>query len=763
MSMRKLLLALLLLPTAAQADVTFFWRAESATLTSDDKSAGDTTGTVNGSSAFNATAMRVGTNGFQTVDNADSVFFDSASIFSSAVGSAGLFIQWKTALPTNGLDANGLQFLNSGSVTDVISLRTSGSDELRLQIRKNTAAGGTQVFLATTACNIAIDTWYFIVIRWDIANDDRAIECYDGTTLGLIHETSDLTTDLSTTEPAGVDSLRFGNTSTHASNIYHDNFFISQQYDEPIQNFATITSFIPTFTAGPTNGSFTNTTLPFTYTVDQNGTSYWAACTNSQTVTSFANLKTGTCSGGAAVGTGTDTATATVSDQATITGLVAGTTYDVYYGHESDIGGQSTVGSLPDRATTSATVDLSATNVVAAADGYTVSGTCTGSGTLSVEAVGCALADAAPTSNEIEAGQCGGGNAAILNASETWTTAVANDFLLTSANKPPRLDVYLGCTNGATDATVVTHAAEDRTPRSGFALIFPTTVATTSIFDLDSYFNPDFTANLDGSEYEDDTNESADCNVSFEADGDFVLTPVAAGDCDGKRTFDLSYEYGGSTTDGLFTAPLVGNFVTDDLVCNGNLAPQGATEPEDAILVLTEDAVMTALDLTSLFADPDSPSMTFTETGAGTIPTGTSLSGTGNKDWTGTPTTEDQTGQVLQFTATDECGDTVTFDMTVYVINTWTMPDCDSNTLAECSDEVIAAAPWRALDSGVTVSGYTCGSGQPFLTSGAQSPIAGAELTAAQNISVTLIGAIIPDLTGMTVAEAIAAIEAICP
>lgn len=759
MSMKRLLLAIAMcVPLTAQAAATFFWRAESATLTASVDLSPDTSATATGGVSISTTAVKVGTNGVLTTNATDYYAFTSTGICDVTQGAVSGWIQFKTSVPASGLDVLA-KCMNTGDTSEA-GISTGSSQEIRLTLA---AAGGTTVNLATSSCNFAIDNWYYVVASWHIANDDRAIACYNSSGT-LIDSATDLATDLAAAAPGSFDEFRVANPSSHADVVWVDNIFASATWAEPFENFHSITSITPTYSAGPTNGTFTNTTLPFTYTPDQNGTTYAAACTNGQTVTSFANLKTGTCSGGAAVGTGTDVSVATVSDTVIITGLVASTTYDVYIGHESTIGGQSTVASLADRATTGASINFSVgPSEAPAADGFTIAGTITCTGTCTVEAVACSPGDAVPISNEIEAGQCGGGNAALMNAQENWVTGVSNDFLLTSANKPVRFDVYVSGTDGTTDTSVNSLLDQDRTIRTGFLSIAITGVATTGVCDLDSTFDPDCAIG-DVFEYEDDTNESADCNILFEADGDFTLTPVAAGDCDNRRSFEISYEDVSSATTGLFTAPTVGNFTTDDTIYINNVAPDCPIEPEAQTVVLTEDAAMTARNLAIIgsCSDFEGDLITYSVTG-GTLPVGTALGGAGNKDWTGTPTTENEAGTLITVTATDIVGATDTFTFTVYVINTFAVPNCVGNSFAECSDEIVYAAPWRVDNAGLTVSGYTCGTGQPFLSVATQTPTAGAAATSDQSVIVTIVGGVIPNLVGLTTAAAIAAIAAICP
>lgn len=743
MSMKKLILALVLagLVTPAFAATVFFWRAEGTALdATHDFSAGDTSATASGSVSISNTAARTGTNGIlRATTTASSYDFDATSIWPSAatpansVFSFAYSFQHQTSVAGNSL-VMGLR-ARDGSNNDSIQVNTAASGQgaganLILRIGNGTTA----TTMTTDSAGMTAGNWYAVVVRVDIPNDDRKIEIYDAAG-ALLDSAEDLATDLGTHAPTDINLLQLGTGSaTMTHDTWFDTFIISDVYAAPLENFLTAASFQPAYSVALTNGTFTNTTLPFTYTPDQNGTTYMAACTNGQTVTTFANLKTGTCSGGAAVGTGTDTSTGGVADTVTITGLVAGTTYDVYGGHESSLGGQTALTSLADRTTTSASINFAVgPSEAPATNGYTISGTITCTGTCTVEAVACAPGDAAPTANEIEAGQCGGGNAALINASEVWTTNVANDFLLTSANKPPRLDVYVSGTDGTTDTSVNTFADQDRSLRAGFALICLTSVAATSIFDLDSYFDPDFAANY-CAEYEDDTNESADCNVSFEADGDFVLTPVVAGDCDGLRTFEISYEYNASATTALFTAPTVGNFTTDDTVYINNTAPVCNPAPADESVLLDEDVAMLSRDFRLVCSDADGHTLTFAVT-VGTLPLGTSMDSAGL--WSGTPTTENEIGVAITVQACDPAGDCDTFDFTVYVVNTWTVPNCVTNTASECVDEIVTAAPWREQEVGFGVNSLTCDSGTPGLIL-TQDPAAAAEAAPFTAIGVTL-------------------------
>lgn len=377
--------------------------------------------------------------------------------------------------------------------------------------------------------------------------------------------------------------------------------------------------------------------------------------------------------------------------------------------------------------------------VAAAANGYTISGTLNGSGfgTLTAYAVGVAPGDGTPTCTQIKAGQNDGGTAAILSANEAWTTDVGDSFSLATASKPASLDVHVCASDGTNDTSVTSAADQLRSARSGYALVTIASVSATGVCDHDSYFNPDCAIG-DVFEYETATNENATCAVSIDTAGDVTLTPNSAGDCDGRRTFEISYEDVSSATDGLFTAPTVGNFSTDDTAYVNNTAPVCDINPDDDLIALEEDAAMTSVDLSLLGActDDDGDSLTYSIS-SGTLPNGTSLGGTGNKDWSGTPDTEDEVGAALTVTVTDTPGDTTTFQFTAFVINTWTVPDLSGLDTTDAEAAIVAAAPWRENDIGFSVSGFTCDAGAENLVV-SQDPTASTEAGATDPISASL-------------------------
>lgn len=254
---------------------------------------------------------------------------------------------------------------------------------------------------------------------------------------------------------------------------------------------------VPTFASAPALGAPTETTLPVTFTVSHNGNVYGTACANG-TAGNAAETKLGQCSGGgAAADAFTQAAVGGVADGDTFTGLTAATTYDLSFvitrvniiplidsanliGYYSlavdnatqtnagvDAGGDLTVSGAafdadhpsltPDSvvssiadAVTAATPGggapvFSGLTVSAAAAGYTVAGEVDVEAT--VYAVGCNPGDAAPDADEIVAGQCGGGNAALLEDNEVWAAATPDSFLL-AAVQVARTNVYVVARSG---------------------------------------------------------------------------------------------------------------------------------------------------------------------------------------------------------------------------------------------------------------------------------------------------------------------------
>jgi hypothetical protein len=76
--------------------------------------------------------------------------------------------------------------------------------------------------------------------------------------------------------------------------------------------------------------------------------------------------------------------------------------------------------------------------------------------------------------------------------------------------------------------------------------------------------------------------------------------------------------------------------------------------------------------------------------------------------------------------------------MTVYVVNTWTLPNCVGSNIGECATLVVTAAPWQTGDPLVSVGSYIC---SDVVASGdiiSQTPAAASELAPFDSVVVDI-------------------------
>lgn len=674
-SVRNLFLAsLLLLPITAEAAATFFWRAEGTTLDSThDFSAGDTTATANGGVSITGTAAKVGSNGILTTNASDWYEFSPTSIATTGQGVIGGWIQFKTAVP--GTNQGGpIALRNSANSSDVIAIgydTNGGNNDLRGFLQRN---GGSSLTLTTTACGFVADTWYFVVFRWNISADDRKIECYDSSG-NLIDSAEDLSTDLSNVEPTAIDEMRVGNPATNANPIWVDNVFVSQTYAEPIENFKSITSYQSAYTSGPTAGTFTTTTEPFTYTPNQNGTTYAAACTNGQTISTGANVESGTCSGGAAVGTGNDASVAGVGDTVTITGLSAGTTYDVYIVHKSSIGGYSAVSSLADQTTASAGFcgfDSGPTVSSQTASAYTISY----DATAQCDTLYCMakLKDASlPSASDVESGTGAHGTA------NEATTGSADTMTLTpsDSDKLPVYDLYCVLKDNPSTLTLVSSLLDEYLDApSGRQYLIKSGDPTGSQEGLLDDASP---AAVDG-----DVIDVSTLTTSFANGADAHVLTLNA---DTTYEVDIEHDDVGAPVERDLSRQTVTRRFYDVsaaawsdaspvLYCIRNVAPVFVyPDAPNGVPFLFEKGATLNIVLDNVWDDAESDSLTHA---ASNIPAGGSL--TGSETITGAFTTFGYYDTV-DLTATDACGDQS--EQTVEIVVGLRLPDVTSWLLDE--------------------------------------------------------------------------------
>lgn len=750
--MRRNLLALvLLLPMPAFAAGTLFWPCESTTP---EFSAGDTSATATSGASISASSPIKGANSCLTDGTVQEYYeLDPASIVTNTEGAVGFLVSWATATPSTTTHGQGIEAgeYSPSPTNDYVGTRGAASGNLGTNIR---ADGQSALSITTSGASMSAGTTYFVVSKWDVAGDRSYIGIYNGSTCALIAETENTATDLAGRGPASIDGLRLGNASGASTlgAVKFDTVIAASDYDDPVLDACPWTSFFPTFTAALSAGSIDNSSIQVTYTPDQPGTAYGVACPDGQTANS-AQIRAGNCSGGAAADSWTETGVAGVGESKSFTGLAAGTRYDIFVDYENRLGGdKASVSSLANQDTTSSGPAFSdGPTVTPTANGFTIAGTLAGGGTLTAYAVWCNPGDADPNATEAKAGQCGGGNAAIVAANEVWTTTVANDFALTAASKPVRANVFVVASDGSNNTSVTKFADQDRTARAGYLQTVLTSCS--GICALTDEFDPDM-ATGDVIEYKSATDQSANCYTDISAAGSVVVFDHTDGldnggldtdagddavaDCAGPQSIAASYQDVSKATDGCFVTPAAGCFSTDDSITFNNTAPVCTPEEDPIVVVLTEDEAMDDIQLDELGGchDDDSDALT-AEVTSGTLPNGTSQSGTGDLTWGGTPDTEDESGESIEVTVSDPSGGSSSYEFTVYTVNTWTVGNYVGMTASEAAEAICTAAPWRCEDVGLSISGLTCDAGTAGLVL-TQDPAAAAEAEAFDPIEIDL-------------------------
>lgn len=172
-----------------------------------------------------------------------------------------------------------------------------------------------------------------------------------------------------------------------------------------------------------------------------------------------------------------------------------------------------------------------------------------------------------------------------------------------------------------------------------------------------------------------------------------------------------------------------------------NIVPVCDPEEDPLVILLYKDEEMASTDLESLGGcfDEDSDTLSYA-VDSGSLPTGTSLSGTGNKDWGGTPTVEDESGEDITIGITDVPGDTTSYNLKVYVTDDVIVaPDCVTGgvDVSECLVFLNALRPWLdESDAIVATFSYSDTVAENDIVS--QDPVASATMTATSALSVVV-------------------------
>jgi len=220
----------------------FYWRCEGTTLDgTHDFTAGDTTASAGSAGAINSDAARFGTNGIDCPTASDNMNFavSGTDLVDPSVGSAAFsfrlvaFVSGQSMLNIRGTSTN-----------DNITVTTLGTDdatgrELRLRYR-STSGGAENRTVDTTNANLAENTWYACVARWDATADLIRLEVYDAS--GTLIEGVTGSTSISVlTDVVGVYWGEVG--AVGGSDLHVDNVFIADAYAEPLEDFLDITSY----------------------------------------------------------------------------------------------------------------------------------------------------------------------------------------------------------------------------------------------------------------------------------------------------------------------------------------------------------------------------------------------------------------------------------------------------------------------------------------------------------------------------------------
>lgn len=208
--------------------ISFFSRCEGTTLSgTDDLPGADTSVTLNGTAAINATAALVGSNGIQILAAGDSYRLDAdTGVIDPQVGSIACWFNVQTW--TNGNSLFQIRGSNFAYNLTLMTIGASGSGNLRFRINDG-GAGQTDLDLSTNA--LALNTTYFATISWDIAANDRRIRVYNASGT-LIEQNEDLVTALTApTDLSVADGMRFGEVMGAGSGAFYlDNIFIGKAY-----------------------------------------------------------------------------------------------------------------------------------------------------------------------------------------------------------------------------------------------------------------------------------------------------------------------------------------------------------------------------------------------------------------------------------------------------------------------------------------------------------------------------------------------------
>ena len=438
---------------------------------------------------------------------------------------------------------------------------------------------------------------------------------------------------------------------------------------------------------------------------------------------------------------------------------------------------------------------LTGVTISAAANGFNLQGTLTGSGTLTAYGVACEPALSDPSIAQVVAGNCQDGSAALFSGSEVWTTAVQNDFDITDVDAAVRYNVCLAGNDGTTDSDVVSCSELSRSADASQTIVeLSAAIASTSAFALQSENTCDATSgsptltgcadtswiipgmlvdlsagfadltdvivesvSADSITLETAANATS-ANITVTQDAYYSPT-VATGDWlehDNSVTCNAGSDAVTIGTDGeiSYTATTCGATYTQLDYCiqdDSSTAGVSFSEPDcwstddtfyffnerpdflldELPLVLDINTAMTPYSLTSFCTDPDGGSVTIAVR-SGSVPTGLTFSG---NQFTGTPTVENESGVFLDMTCADEGGLYASDVQPIYIVETVEMPTLTDGDLDAALTDVASSFPWRVDDLNVTAV-FRCDNTEAANEVLTQTPTASSEVAA--DVAITL-------------------------
>ena len=436
-----------------------------------------------------------------------------------------------------------------------------------------------------------------------------------------------------------------------------------------------------TFTSAPAIGTRTTSSIPIDFTSDTTGTVYGARLTDGSGTPTCDQLEAQTATGG--VQYWSEAVTATVADAHTFSSITDGTVTDGYFCIEDGSGNDSAVAPIANMYKLPAFTS-GPTFSSCSATGCTYSLTLDGAGT--VYGVACKADLTAATVTQVEAAQCTGDAAATASANKAVTGA--DTLVIGSALDFPIHDFAIVATYGSQhEAAIHADNARLKTAPTGTSYQVLTSVDSQSWYAGIS--SPSVVA-TDIGELSNPTDILAQ-TVTALADGNWSFNNSGARDRICDRIYDRSAQGFMSITD-----PSASCSGTRAAIWFNNFAP--VFSPNNGTDVF-KTGVAYSQDICARSTDAEGDALTFALT-TGTLTTGLTLGGTGNCTLSGTVANgdEDEDGNTVVFTETDIAGDTATYTLTLYPINTITLPTC----IGEVAGDYQSALTSVFIDSQIT-------------------------------------------------------------